>query len=415
MIGMGFLDWLIPPKLEPQEKFAQQWSASDPAFAAWWFGDHNDSETVTPQTVLGLSAVIRSIQVISTTIADLPLKTYERGEDGSKVRSESVFDDPWPGVDGMTPFAWVETVLIHQILHRATILWHEDIASDGTVRAYRPMDPTLFTIKRVNGKRRFEFIDAATREKREVGSEQITYIAGPSLDGDAGIPLLGPAKAVFSAAISGDKTAQTVLRRGIRLAGLVTPGDEHEDFDSTEGAAILEQLRNQVVGRENAGDIALINRRLKLQNWQPNNIEAQWAETKQLNLGDHERLFGMPPHLLADTERQTSWGTGVSEQNLGLARYTLKGYTSRLEQALSRKLPRGQFVEFDYKGLLQGTPAQEIELLIKQVEAGILTPDEARSVLNLPPLTPAQKAELAPPAPPRPTPLPISDRQEATA
>jgi hypothetical protein len=34
------------------------------------------------------------------------------------------------------------------------------------------------------------------------------------------------------------------LKRGIRIAGLVTPGDdEQDDFDETEGEAILESLR----------------------------------------------------------------------------------------------------------------------------------------------------------------------------
>lgn len=374
------------------------WSAGADAFAAWLRGeDSSESEAVTPYTVLGLSAVLRSVSVISTTIAGLPLRTYERQGD-EKVRvPDSVFDDPWPGIDGMTPFAWVETTLIHLLLWRRAFLWHE--ARDertGFVSAYRPLLPDLIQkVERVNGRYQFTYIDDATREPVAVGSEQITYIPGPSLDGVNGHPMLNAARAIFSGAISGDKAAQLTLRRGIRLAGLVTP-EEGEEFEPTEGDAILEMLRAKVVGREHAGDVALINKRLKLQPWTPNNIEMQWNETRQMVLGEIERLFGMPPHLLADTEKQTSWGTGVAEQNLGLARYTLRGWSDRLEQTLSRVLPDGQFCEFDYKGLLQGTPAQEIELLIKQVEAKLLTLDEARRILNLPPLTAAQKAAMQP-------------------
>ncbi len=46
-------------------------------------------------------------------------------------------------------------------------------------------------------------------------------------------------------------------------------------------------------------------------------------------------------------------------------------------------LPEGTFCEFDYKGLLQGSPAQEIDLLIKEVGGPILDVDEARAKLNL--------------------------------
>lgn len=411
---MGFLDWLFP-KSESGEKFAQQWSISDPAFAAWWYGDQNDIETVTPHTVMGLSAVLRSVQIISTTVASLPLKTYERQGD-ERIRIPSVFDDPYPGIEGLTPFAWVETVLMHLLLWREAFLWHDDIAGEGTVRVYRPIVPDAFKVKRENGKRLFEFTDDATNEKKTVGAEQITYIPGPSLDGVRGHPLLYAARSIFSAAISGDKTAQTVLRRGIRLAGILTPADENEDFNPTEGEAILEQMRAKAVGRENAGDVILLNKRLKLQPWTPNNIESQWHETRGDVLGEIGRLFGVPPHLINDIERQTSWGTGVSEQNLGFARYTLMGWTSRIEQILSMRLPRDQFVEFDYTGLLQGTPAEEIRLLLEQTGGkAFLTVEEARQIRNLPPLTPAQRAELEPPAPPRPTPLPVPARQEDIA
>jgi HK97 family phage portal protein len=385
------------------ERFDSSWSIADSAFAAWLSGDiDGPSETVTPYTVLGLSAVLRSVSVISTTIAGLPLRTYERQGD-ERVRAPAVFDDPWPGVDGMTPFAWTETLLIHLLLWRRAYLWHEarDVRT-GEVTVYRPVPPDLITkTERVGGRMQFTYRDA-NGETQTVGSETITHIPGPSLDGVEGHPLLSGARAIFSGAISGDKAAQVTLRRGIRLAGLLVP-EAGEEVDETEAKAILENLRAKVVGRENAGDVAVINRRMKLQPWTPNNIEMQWAETRQAVLGEIERLFGMPPHLLADTEKQTSWGTGVAEQNLGLARYTLRGWSDRLEQALTRRLPVGQFCEFDYKGLLQGTPAQEIELLIAQVQAGLLTVDEARRILNRPSLTRAQLNALRPtPSPPSP-------------
>src|SRR4051812_27402803 len=91
-------------------------SISDPAFAAWFLGTTNAGEVVTPYTVLGLSAVIRAVAIISTTIAGLPLRTFEKDDTGQRVRVPSVFDDPWSGIEGQTPFEWVETTLIHLLL-----------------------------------------------------------------------------------------------------------------------------------------------------------------------------------------------------------------------------------------------------------------------------------------------------------
>lgn len=375
-----------------REKFGTPISSIE-SWAAWLNGASDGLEPVTPYTVLGLSGVLRSVSVISTTIAGLPLRTYERQGD-ERTRVPSVFDDPYPGIDGQTPFAWVETVLIHLLLWREAFLWHEAMAADGTVTAYRPIVPDAMKASKRNGKYVFTYTDAETNEEREVGSEQVTYIPGPSIDGVRGHPLLYAARNIFSGALAGDKAAAKTLSRGIRLAGLLTPG-EGEDIDPSEGDAILASLRPKIIGSDNAGDIAFVNRRLKLDPWTPTNVEAQWHETRTEVLGEVGRLFGVPPHLLNDTEKQTSWGTGVAEQNLGLSRYTLRGWSDRIEQTLTRLLPAGQFVEFDYKGLLQGTPAEEIGLLIEQVQAGIIDVDEARKVMNLPPRTAAQKAAAA--------------------
>ena len=383
------------------ERFSQQWSISDPAFAAWWRGADDSQESVTAYSVMGLSAVIRAIEII-TVIATFPLKTYERQGD-ERVRIPSEFDDPYPGPDGMTPFEWVETVLMHLLLWRNAYLWHEARADGTPGLAYRPIHPDLIVrVKRVNGRKVFEYRESGSDETKEVGTEQITHIPGPSIDGMSGHPLLYAARAVFSAAISADKTTQRNLRKGIRLAGIVTPRDENEDFDQTEGNAILEQLRASGMGSDNAGDIVLLNKRLNLEKWTSTNIEAQWHETLNWVLMEIEQLFGVPPHLMADTEKQTSWGTGVAEQNLSLARFTLRKWSERIDQRLTRRLPDGRvhgpggsFVEFDYKGFLQGTPQQEVELLIAEVDGGLLTDDEARGVLNLPPLSPAQRTAAA--------------------
>jgi hypothetical protein len=49
-------------------------------------------------------------------------------------------------------------------------------------------------------------------------------------------------------------------------------------------------------------------------------------------------------------------------------------------------LPKPQKAEFDYTAFLRPSPEQEIELLIKQVEAGLLSINDARRIRNLPPV-----------------------------
>jgi HK97 family phage portal protein len=136
----------------------------------------------------------------------------------------------------------------------------------------------------------------------------------------------------------------------------------------------------------NAGQFRFINRELKLEKWGQTNEEAQFLESMGEVTEGFADLLGIPPHLLAKTDKQTSWGTGVAEQNTGLSRYTLTRYSNAVESALRWFLPRGQYLEVDYKGLLAGTPAEEIRLLLEETGAPILEVDEAREKINLPPM-----------------------------
>jgi HK97 family phage portal protein len=180
------------------------------------------------------------------------------------------------------------------------------------------------------------------------------------------------------------------------VGGLVTT-EEGEDVEEAEATLILEHLNARISGPDNAGRLAFINRHLKLTNWQMTNLDAQFSESRAFQVEEFARMLGLMPIHLAQTEKQTSWGTGIAEQNVGLSRFNLMHHTSNFESTVRKILPDGQFVEFDYKGLLQGTPAQEIELLLAESGGGpIITTDEARAVLNLGPMPKTAAPAVAP-------------------
>jgi hypothetical protein len=93
------------------------------------------------------------------------------------------------------------------------------------------------------------------------------------------------------------------------------------------------------------------------------------------------------------SEKSTSWGTGLEEQNRAMARTVLAPWANRFEQRASRLLARPRWAEFDFHGLERPAPDVEIGLLIQQVQAGLLSVDEARAIRNLPPLPDPDAAE----------------------
>lgn len=351
---------------------------------------------VNETSALGLSAVWRATSLISQTIASLPLRSLRELDDGTRKRTPSFLDDPGTA-DGMTQFEWTETVLLYLLLHGAAPLMHI-YNGGGALAGLLPVHPLAVTPQweldsngRMTGRKVFQ-VSLIDGTLVTLTQDQMTYIPGLSLDGLRGASVITMARNSLGTAIAGDRAAARMFGNGAMIAGLVTPED-----DITEGEAkeIKAGLDAKIAGVDNAAQIAVINRKLKFQPWTFSAADSQFLESRAFSVEEVARWFGVPPHLLMSLEKTTSWGTGVAEQNRGLARTVLTPWCNRIEQRLSRLLRGQAFVEFDLTGLERGNPEGEIGLLIQQVQAGLLTVNEARAVRNLPPL-PAAAAPAAP-------------------
>lgn len=113
--------------------------------------------------------------------------------------------------------------------------------------------------------------------------------------------------------------------------------------------------------------------------------DAQFLQTREFQVEEICRLYGVPPVWVGSTDKQTSWGTGVAEQSIGLYRYTLRGYMTRFESAMSWLLPRGQFLRLNPKALLEGDAKAETDVLQTALQNGVINFDTWRAKLDLPP------------------------------
>lgn len=360
------------------------YSISDPVLAEWLsLGTPNYAGVnVSEHSALGVSAFWRGVSLISGAVAGLPLRTI-RDVEGTRTRVASFLDDPGAPV-GLTPFAWKEMVVAHAILHGTAYLAHVYNGA-GSLAGLTPIHPCAVTAEwddtRPGGKRFTATLIDGTR--REYDARTMTQVMGLSLDGLRGLSLIEVARNGLGTAIAGDRAAARMFSNGATFAGLVTPD---EDLEEGEAKAIKSSLDAKVAGWENAGSVAVVNRKLTFTPWTMSQKDAQWLESRQFSVQDIARWLGVPANLLMDPGAVSTWGTGVEIQNRGLAKFTLAPWTARFEQALSRLLPAPRFAEFDYAGLERPTPEQEIRLLIEQVEGGLLTVNEARHIRNLPPV-----------------------------
>jgi len=377
----------------PQQQPSDYISVSEPALAEYFrVGNRNYAGvSVGEGSAMGLSAVFRAVSLVSGTIAMLPMRTV-RDVDGVITPFPSVFDNPG-AVIGMTPFEWKQTVIAHQMLHGDAFLAHVYNLAGG-LAGLAPIHPSSVQVDPPPRRPRSE-LEAPYEKKftaflqdgsrRTFTPRNMLHCPALSLDGRRGLSLIGAARNSLGIGIAGDQAAARMFSNGALISGMAVP-EEGETVGPDEAKTIKEELDANVGGWENAGGIALVNRRLKLLPWTMSNKDAQFLESRQFQIEEIARWTGVPPHLLMQTEKQTSWGTGVAEQNRGLSRYTLSHWTSRLEQRLSTLLVAAKSVRFDYTEWEKPTPQEHTDLLVKQLGARIISRNEARASLGLAPM-----------------------------
>lgn len=372
-------------------------SLANPAFADYlrmagvgWGGIPSESDAV------GLTAFYRAVALISGTIAGLPLRVYERTASGRQERDHFLSRTP-AGPFDMSQFVWTETILLHQLMHGECFL--KSIENNGGEQVgLWPIHPLAVEGVRWDGPDKMFTVTMEGGRKEILATGEVTHIPVMSTDGLRGKAPLSIFRNSLQTARNGEAAASRSFTSGALISGLVTT---EEDVDSEEAKAINESLKAKMTGTDSAGSIAFVNRALKFSPWKMSNVDAQFLESRRFGVEEIARMFGLPTHLLSVSGATSNWGTGVSEANLALQKYVLMAFTSRIESGLQTVLPPGWFAEFDYRGLLQGNPAEEINLLIAQVGAGLLTLDEARTIMNRSPLPESESLahEVLPHAP----------------
>lgn len=359
-------------------------SIGDPAVAMLlgFGGSLDGAPSVTESTAMALSAVFRAVSLISGSIAGFPLRTMVDIE-GQRSRATSFLDDPANG--RLTPFEWKELSLVHQLLHGNAYFQHIRNGANALTGLWpvHPLSVTPVWDDSRPGGKRFDVKVKGTgggTETKSFDKDSMTQVMGVSLDGLQGLSPIGLARVAMSTAMSGEKAAQKMFVNGSLVGGLVSAD---EDVTEDEATTINSQIRDKTTGTDNTGALVFVNRKLKFQQWQLSAVDAQFLQSRAFQIEEIARWYGVPPHLLGQTEKQTSWGTGVAEQNRGLARYTLSPWTSRFEQRMTPLLPGGKFAEFDYSSFVRPSSEVEIELLLKQIAGGLLTPNEAREIRNM--------------------------------
>jgi len=343
-------------------------------------------EVVNYDSALTLSAVYGACRLLSDTISTLPLDVYSR-KDGV----ETAFR-PVPGwVERMSP-VFSNTEVIGQALMSLLLDGNAYMATlrddRGRVLELTVLDPSTITPKlgaSEEGRRVLRFTSSHTPNET-FSARDITMLRGLMKPGSLeGVSPIKAAREMLGLALGSQRYGASFFGNGGLPGALIeVPGQL-----STDGAEQLKAAWDDVHrGAGNGHRLAVLTEGAQFSSVSLSPEDSQFLLTKQAAVADVARLYGVPPHLLADASGSTSWGSGLHEQNVAFSMYSLRPYVARVEQAFSQILGSEgtvAYVKFDLASLNRGT-TESLDRYSKGLMAGIFSIDEAREALALPPL-----------------------------
>lgn len=303
--------------------------------------------TVNEVTAYNLSGVWACQTLIADAIATMPVDPYRKTNGVAEEISRPKWLD-YPNPDDTKVDYDTQRILSLLGWGRATSFLYRTDGSAGGIVGRRVLDPWTVQVRKVNGMREF-FVDGV-----HIPAQNIQHIDGYKKPGDVvGMSVVMNARAGLSESQAAQDLAQNLYENGLNTSGVVEVPQMPADVSASTIERIADQVRRWYGGSKNAGKPMILTGGTT---WKPMSVtpaDAQFLETRKFQLNEIARWFRVPPHMIGDVEKSTSWGTGIEQQALGFVRFTLMPWIIRLEQADSALLPRPQYVKYNINALVR--------------------------------------------------------------
>ncbi len=343
---------------------------------------------VNEASAMRVTAVYACVRLIAGAIASLPLSVYERQDEGrQRVRNDLWWllnEQPCTTVSAAVFWEY----LIAQMLLSGDALAEIERGRGGTIRQLIPLDTRTVAIRKVDGRLRYEFC----RDGVWLGRDQddILHIPGFGFDGTRGMSVIRhAAREAIGLALAAESFSSRFFASGAHPdVALKVPGKmTQEQIDN-----LRRIWATKYGGAHNSSLPIVLTEGTDLKEVTLSAQDSQLIEARRFQVADIARAFGVPPHMIGETDKSTSWGSGIEQQGIGFVQYTLAPHLNRIEQEINRKCFRTErlFVEFNVEGLLRGDSKARADYYTRALggtqNPAWMTPNEVRRLENLPPL-----------------------------
>lgn len=339
---------------------------------------------VTEDTAMQLIAVAACVRILANAVAGLPFDAVRMSGPLRKTIEPppGIISDPFGGADGGQALKRREG--FQQMMVSLLLRGNAYALVTGKDKFGRPSRLRVLHPDRVKcafddyGQRVYEV------SRKAVDPADIVHLMGLSYpESPTGMSVISHARNSIGLGLAAEEFGARFFGSGAHMSGII---EVEGDLDKERARMLKEGFTASHGGLQNAHTVGVLSGGAQ---WKPISVspeDAQFLGTRQAQNLDIAMLFGVPPHMLGQVDRTTSWGTGIEQQSLGFTRYTLADWINAFEDAWSAMLPGPQVARMNVDALLRTDTAGRFGIYMNARNAALMTPDEIRALENLPPL-----------------------------
>ncbi|HHR5868334.1 HK97 family phage portal protein [Providencia alcalifaciens] len=362
-----------------------QGSQTGPVSAQGTLGD----SLITDERILQISTVWRCVSLISTLTACLPLDVFETDQVGNRAKVD--LSNPLARLLRYSPNQYMTAQEFREAMTMQLCFYGNSYAlaernRSGDVISLLPLLSANMDV-RMEGK---NLIYKYQRDKEfaKFKHSEIFHLKGFGFNGLVGLSPIAHACKTAGTAVAMEDQQREFYANGAKSPKILTTGDK---VLSKEQRAQVEENFKEIAGGPVKKRLWILEGGFKADDIGVSPQDAETMASRKFQVSELARFFGVPPHLVGDVEKSTSWGTGIEQQNLGFLQYTLQPYISRWENCIARWLLKpgdvGKYhAEHNLDGLLRGDSASRAAFMKAMGESGLRTINEMRRLDNYPPL-----------------------------
>ncbi|WP_416193667.1 phage portal protein [Nitrobacter sp. TKz-YC01] len=337
--------------------------------------------TVTPNSAMRVAAVYACVRIISGAVATLPLHIKRRVDERTR---EDASDRPIWSVLRRKPNRWQMPSQFRRMLQAHLLLrgnaYAMIVRSRGLVQELIPLHPDRVEVKQTDDLALEYLYTRHDGRDIKLAQNEVFHLVGLTLDGVHGVSAISYARETIGLSLAMEDHGATTFRNGARVSGVLRHPNKLGPEAVANLKAGLEEFRS---GGEQEGKNLILEEGMDYARIAMTAEDAQWLEGRKFSRTDIAMFFGVPPHMIGDTEKSTSWGTGIEQQSIGFVAYTLEDHLTMWEEAINRDLIGTDdqlYARFNRAALVKGDIKARWEAYVKGLQWGVYSPNEIRAL-----------------------------------